>query len=74
MASSIKLTLRKDKLNNQGLNPIHFRITKNRKSSYISPGQYIRESEWDVKNKRVKTNHKNSGRLSAKMTEYMRGC
>ncbi|GAB3422415.1 tyrosine-type recombinase/integrase [Niabella aquatica] len=73
MASSIKLTLRKDKLNNQGLAPIHFRITKNRKSSYISSGQYIKESEWDIKNKRVKTNHKNSGRLnallSAKMTE-----
>lgn len=60
-------------MNAQGLAPIHFRIIKNRKSNYISSGQYVKPSDWDIKNRRVKTTHKNSGRLnamiSAKMTE-----
>lgn len=73
MAVSVKLVLRKDKVNKLGLVPIHFRITKNRKSSYVASGKYIRVNEWDEKNNKVKTTYKNSTRLNhylmTKLTE-----
>ena len=73
MASSIKLALREDKKNLKGLAPIHIRITKNRKSTYISTGLYIKPSDWNSTNQRVKSTYKNSSRvnalLSSKMTE-----
>jgi site-specific recombinase XerD len=61
--SSIKVVLRK-KINSEGKYPIAIRITKNRKTSYIYTGQYIKESDWDKKNSIVKKSHLNSIRLN----------
>lgn len=51
-------------MNSEGKYPIVIRITKNRKTSYIYTGQYIKESEWDNKNFKVKKTHPNSTRLN----------
>lgn len=61
--SSIKVVLRK-KMNGEGKYPIAIRITKNRKTSYIYTGQYIKKSDWDEKNSKVKKSHLNSIRLN----------
>ncbi|MCB9326381.1 MAG: phage integrase SAM-like domain-containing protein [Lewinellaceae bacterium] len=60
---SIKVVLRKKK-NAKGLFPIMVRITKDRKSSYLSTGQYVDEKFWDEKNQKVKKAHPNSTRLN----------
>lgn len=52
------------KMNGEGKYPIAIRITKNRKTSYIYTGQYIKESDWDDKNNKVKKSHPNSIRLN----------
>jgi integrase/recombinase XerD len=71
--ASVQTVFRKDKLNTKGEAPIHFRIIKNRKVSYVTSGLMMPESQWDFKNNKVKATHKNSGRLnafiSAKYTE-----
>lgn len=61
--SSIKLVLRK-KLKNDGTMPICLRITKDRKTSFIHLGYYIKETEWDDKTSRIKKSHPNSSRLN----------
>jgi len=70
--ATIKAVLRKKK-NAKGLYPIAVRITKNRKSSFLSTSQYIDEKFWDEKNHKVKKAHPNSARLnnyiSKKLTE-----
>lgn len=61
--ASVSVVLRKKK-NSEGKYPISIRVTKDRKSSFISIGQYISEDQWDVKNKVVKKSHPNSARLN----------
>lgn len=61
--SSIKAVLRK-KQNVQNLFPIAIRITKERKTSYLFTGQYIKESQWDAKNGRVKKSHPDALRIN----------
>lgn len=61
--SSVTPILRK-KANKQGLYPLAIRITKNRKSSYVYTGYYLRENQWDKTNRVVKKNHPNSKRLN----------
>lgn len=71
--ASVQTVFRKDKLNSKGEAPIHFRIIKNRKVSYVTAGIMMPESQWDFKNNKVKSTHKNSARLnsflSSKYTE-----
>ena len=61
--ASISVVLRK-KQNQDGTYPLCLRLTKDRKSSYVTLGQDIKESDWDVKLRKVKRTHKNSGRLN----------
>ncbi len=61
--ASISVVLRKKK-NSEGKYPIAIRVTKDRRSSFISIGQYILEDQWDAKNKVVKKSHPNSARLN----------
>lgn len=61
--ATVQAVLRKKK-NAQNLYPITIRITKDRKSSFISIGQYIDEKLWDVKNRRVKKSHPNASRIN----------
>ena len=61
--ASIKVVLRR-KPNAKGEFPIVVRITKNRKASYISTGQYLEEKFWDEKNQRVRKSHANAAWLN----------
>ena len=63
MATTIKIVLRK-KPTKDGKYPLSIRITKDRKSSFISIGQKIKESDWDSIQQRVKKSHPNSSRLN----------
>ncbi|GGG52120.1 site-specific integrase [Bizionia arctica] len=54
--SSVKAVLRK-KINSKGLYPIAIRIIKDRKTSFLYIGQYIRLADWDDKNNIVKKAH-----------------
>jgi len=57
--ATVRAVLRKKK-NKAGLCPISIRITKDRKSSFVSTGQYINEKHWDIRNRAVKKSHPNS--------------
>ncbi|MEM1327207.1 MAG: site-specific integrase [Bacteroidota bacterium] len=68
--SSIKVVLRR-KPNQQGLYPLVVRITKNRKSTYISTGKYLEEKYWDKSRGRIKKSHPNSTRLNHFLTKKL---
>lgn len=61
--ATVKIILRK-KANNDGSYPLAVRITKDRKSSYITTGQSIDEDDWDAVKSRVRKSHPNSARLN----------
>ncbi|MEO8148558.1 MAG: site-specific integrase [Bacteroidia bacterium] len=61
---STKIIFRTDKKNSLGEHPLYLRIIKNRKSKYISLGQYLKSEYWDDAKKRVKKSHRNSQRLN----------
>ena len=63
--ATVTIVLRKDKMNIMQKAPLHFRITKNRKSSYISSGEFIEEKHWDSKKNKAKPSCPNSDRLNA---------
>lgn len=62
--ASIKILLRKNKRKANGETPIYIRVTKNRKTKFISTGIYITEDQWDEKSQQVKK-HKNKARVNA---------
>ncbi|NQV01957.1 MAG: hypothetical protein HQ542_04890 [Bacteroidia bacterium] len=57
--------LRTDKQNSAGECPLYLRIIKNRKTSYLSIGLYLREKDWEPNSQTVKKSHGKSGRLNA---------
>lgn len=61
---STKIIFRTDKKNSAGEHPLYLRLIKDRKSKYISIGQYLKPEHWDEENKRVRKNHPNSQRLN----------
>lgn len=63
--ASVTIVFRKDKLNTKGDAPIHFRIIKNRKASYITSGIMIPPHQWDEKKNKVKATFRNSSRLNS---------
>lgn len=63
--ASTTIVYRKDKLNKKGEAPVHFRIIKDRKISYITSGIMLIEKDWDAKFNRVKKSHPNSARLNS---------
>ena len=62
---TVRLLLKKDKVNKQGEHPIYIRITQNRRSTYVSLRKWIKAEEWDEKFCRVTKKHPNSTRLNA---------
>ncbi len=66
--SSVSIVFRKDKLNKKGQAPIHFRIIKDRKISYISSGIMLPEENWDYDKNKIKGKHTNSARLNSFIT------
>lgn len=63
--TSVSIVLRKDKLNARKEAPIHFRIIKNRKASYIASGIMLQPNQWNEKKSRVKPTHPSSARLNS---------
>ena len=66
--STVSIVYRKDKLNKKNEAPIHFRIIKNRKTTYISAGVMIPEIFWDNEKNKIKPSYKNSSRLNSFIT------
>jgi integrase/recombinase XerD len=63
--ATVAIIYRTDKLNLNGLAPIHLRIIKDRKVNYITTGIMLPEKFWDEKNKKVKSGFPNSKRLNS---------
>ena len=63
--SSIKLILRKNKIDKAGEAPLYLRIIKDRKTKFISLSLKLNPNEWDEDRQKVKKNHSNSTRLNA---------
>jgi integrase/recombinase XerD len=63
--SSIKLILRKNKLDKSGESPLYLRVIKDRKTKFISLSLKLNPNEWDEDRQKVKKNHSNSTRLNA---------
>lgn len=64
---TMKIVLRKKKNKDGTLpskHPLTIRITKDRKTSFIYLGLYIKEVEWNKVEQRVRKNHPNSKRLN----------
>jgi len=70
--ASVAIVYRKDKLNKKGEAPIHFRIIKDRKISYITSGKMLHQHFWNSEKNCVKTNFKNSLRLNNYLLEKWR--
>lgn len=62
--TSISIVFRKDKINKKNEAPIHFRVIKDRKVSYISSNIKVNFDHWDFTKNRVKVRHPNSVRIN----------
>ena len=67
--SSIKLILRKNKIDKAGEAPLYLRIIKDRKTKFISLSLKLNLIEWDENKQKVKKNHSNSTRLNAYISQ-----
>jgi integrase/recombinase XerD len=63
--ASVSIIYRKDKLNKKGEAPIHFRIIKDRKISYIATGFMVHQDFWDFEKNKIKSKHPNSKRIKS---------
>jgi len=66
--ASVSIVFRKDKVNKKGEAPVHLRIIKERKISYISTGVLLPIDLWDADKNKIKSKHKNSARLNSFIT------
>jgi len=68
--SSIKLILRKDKINKKtGEAPIYLRIIKDRRTKFLSLGIKITPKYWNENQQKVRKSYKNSARLNAFLSQ-----
>lgn len=63
--ASVAIVFRKEKLNKKGEAPIHFRIIKDRRISFITSGIMMPEEHWDFDKNKIKSKHTNSARLNS---------
>lgn len=68
MKYSVKLLLREDKPNEQGLYPIWLRIIINLKPAYISTAHYVPKALWDERTQTVKPGHLQADIINADIT------
>ncbi|MEI7581980.1 phage integrase SAM-like domain and Arm DNA-binding domain-containing protein [Runella sp.] len=61
--ASLKIVLR-EKRSNDGTYPLAIRVTVERKTTYIYLGYYLKKTDWDEVNQKVKKSHPNSVRLN----------
>lgn len=71
--ASVKLILRIQQADKNGLCPLYIRLIQNRQSKFITTGIKVKPSQWDDENKKVRKNFPNSARtnalLAAKLAE-----
>lgn len=63
--ASVKIILRKDKIDKTGDAPLYLRVIKDRRTKFISLSLKLHPNEWDDDKQKVKKNHRNSTRLNA---------
>jgi len=63
--ASVSIIYRKDKLNKKDEAPIHFRIIKDRKISYLATGFMVHQDFWDFEKNQIKSKHPNSKRIKS---------
>ncbi len=63
--ATVKVLMKMNKLNEHGLAPLYLRLIKNRKAKFISLGIYLKPSEWNIDEGKVRKSRTNSGRLNA---------
>ena len=69
--ATTRIVLRKSKLNKRGLAPLYIRISKNKKSSFISTGIYIEPNQWNSNKDLVRSNHDNYERLNSYLAQKL---
>lgn len=62
--ATVKIILRKDKLKENGEMPVYLRVTKNRRTKYISLQLNVLPELWDSEKGRVKKGYPNSVRVN----------
>jgi len=62
--ATVKIILKKNKINLQGEAPLYIRIIKNRKTKFISLGVKVLIKDWNEKQFKVRKSHPNSQRLN----------
>jgi len=62
--STVKIVLKKEKINNAGEVPLYIRIIKDRKAKFVSLGIRVLPKDWNDSQSRVKKSHPNSQRLN----------
>lgn len=62
--STVKIVLKKEKINKNGEAPLYIRIIKDRKAKFVSLGIRILPKDWNESQSRVKKSHPNSQRLN----------
>jgi len=68
--ASIKLILRKDKVNKKtGEAPIYLRIIKDRRTKFMSVGIRLNPKYWNENQQKVRKSYKNSARLNAFLSQ-----
>ena len=67
--ASIKLILKKSKVDKSGKAPLYLRVIKDRKTKFISLSLKLEPNEWDEDKQKVKKNHSNSTRLNSYITQ-----
>ncbi len=58
MATTYHFYLRKDKQRDSGESPVYLRITKNRKSKYVTTGVYLKPKHWNTDKEKVRRSHR----------------
>lgn len=61
---SVKVLLKLNKQKPNGEYPLYIRITKDRRSKFISLGIYIQKKYWNENDSKLKSSHPNSARLN----------
>lgn len=67
--ASVKIVLRKNKIDKAGNAPLYLRVIKDRKTKFISLGIKIKPNEWDEAKQTVKKNYSNSTRLNKYLSQ-----
>ena len=69
--ATLKFVLRTEKMDKSGRCPLYLRLTKNRKSKFLSTGVKLLQNQWDEEAQKVKKNYPSSTRMNALLAVKM---